>query len=190
MQEIRFHGRGGQGTVVASILLAKALFKAGYFVQTFPFFGVERRGAPVETYLRFGKNKIMLRSNVYDPDVVVVQDRGLLSKVDVVKGLKKNGYLLLNSFQDPDLDPSFSCFQVARVDANRIAWDLGLGSRTHPIINTAMVGAFAKMIGLPSIKMIEEVITSEISNKTAENVRAAMTAYQEVQPVQPNRTDG
>jgi len=74
MQEIRFHGRGGQGTVVASILLAKAFFNAGYWVQTFPVFGVERRGAPVEAYLRLDKEKILTRSNVYSPDHVVVQD--------------------------------------------------------------------------------------------------------------------
>jgi len=67
MQEIRFHGRGGQGTVVASILLAKAFFSAGYYVQTFPVFGVERRGAPVEAYLRLDTEKILLRCNVYTP---------------------------------------------------------------------------------------------------------------------------
>jgi 2-oxoacid:acceptor oxidoreductase gamma subunit (pyruvate/2-ketoisovalerate family) len=66
MQEIRFHGRGGQGTVVASILLAKAFFKAGYDVQTFPLFGVERRGAPVEAYLRLDKQKILTRNK--NPD--------------------------------------------------------------------------------------------------------------------------
>lgn len=57
IKEIRFHGRGGQGTVIASILMAKAFFQAGYFVQSFPFFGVERRGAPLEAYLRFNKKK-------------------------------------------------------------------------------------------------------------------------------------
>ena len=78
MQEIRFHGRGGQGTVVASILLAKAFFNAGYWVQAFPVFGVERRGAPVEAYLRLDKEKILTRSNVYTPDHVIVQDVKLL----------------------------------------------------------------------------------------------------------------
>ena len=67
MLEIRFHGRGGQGTVVATILMSKAFFRAGYQVQSFPFFGVERRGAPVEAYLRLDKTKILLRTNVYTP---------------------------------------------------------------------------------------------------------------------------
>ena len=93
MQEIRFHGRGGQGTVVASILLAKAFFKAGYDVQTFPLFGVERRGAPVEAYLRLDKQKILTRNNVYTPDHVVVQDAKLLQSVDVTRGLKYCGQM-------------------------------------------------------------------------------------------------
>ena len=78
MLEIRFHGRGGQGTVVATILLAKAFFQAGYYVQSFPVFGVERRGAPVEAYLRLDEKEIWVRSNVYAPDHVVVLDRTLL----------------------------------------------------------------------------------------------------------------
>ncbi len=81
MQEIRFHGRGGQGTVLASIALAKAFFQAGKWVQTFPVFGSERRGAPVEAYLRLDDSKIYVRSNVYEPDHVVVQDLRLLQLV-------------------------------------------------------------------------------------------------------------
>ena len=77
---IRFHGRGGQGTVVATIMLAKAFFQAGYQVQTFPFFGVERRGAPVEAYVRVDSEKILLRTNGSTPDHVVVQDPTLLAE--------------------------------------------------------------------------------------------------------------
>jgi 2-oxoacid:acceptor oxidoreductase gamma subunit (pyruvate/2-ketoisovalerate family) len=141
MHEIRFHGRGGQGTVVASILLAKAFFNAGYYVQSFPVFGVERRGAPVEAYLRLDKKKILIRSNVYTPDHVVVQDAKLLGNVDVVKGLKPGGSILINSKDTPDNLAHFSGFRLAFVDANHIAVKNNLGTRTHPIINTAMIGA-------------------------------------------------
>jgi 2-oxoacid:acceptor oxidoreductase gamma subunit (pyruvate/2-ketoisovalerate family) len=89
MLEIRFHGRGGQGTVVASILLAKAFFDAGYYVQTFPLFGVERRGAPVEAYLRLDKKKILIRSNIYTPDHIIVQDVKLLGSIDVTNGFSR-----------------------------------------------------------------------------------------------------
>ena len=91
MLEIRFHGRGGQGTVVATVMLAKAFFKVGYQVQSFPVFGVERRGAPVEAYIRSDKKDILIRTNVYTPDHVVVQDRTLLQSIDVTKGLKRGG---------------------------------------------------------------------------------------------------
>ncbi|MCX7635027.1 MAG: 2-oxoacid:acceptor oxidoreductase family protein, partial [Syntrophales bacterium] len=97
MLEIRFHGRGGQGTVVATILLAKAFFAAGWQVQSFPFFGVERRGAPVEAYLRLDREKILLRTNVTTPDHVVVQDRTLLQSINIVRGLKPGGWILINS---------------------------------------------------------------------------------------------
>ena len=93
MLEIRFHGRGGQGTVVATILLAKAFFQAGYYVQSFPVFGVERRGAPVEAYLRLDEKQILIRTNVYTPDHVVVLDQTLLQGVDVTQGLKPCGFL-------------------------------------------------------------------------------------------------
>ncbi|RPJ07857.1 MAG: pyruvate ferredoxin oxidoreductase, partial [Deltaproteobacteria bacterium] len=97
MLEIRFHGRGGQGTVVATILLAKAFFQAGYYVQSFPLFGVERRGAPVEAYLRLARQQIWCRTNVYTPDHIVVQDRTLLQGIDVTQGLKPGGWILINA---------------------------------------------------------------------------------------------
>jgi len=91
MLEIRFHGRGGQGTVVASILMANAFFKADHWVQSFPLFGVERRGAPGEAYLRLDRKEILVRTNVYEPDHVVVLDQSRLQAVDVTRGLKAGG---------------------------------------------------------------------------------------------------
>jgi len=149
MLEIRFHGRGGQGTVIASILLAKALFQAGYQVQSFPVFGVERRGAPVEAYVRMDKENILVRTNVYNPDHVVVQDHTLLQSIDVTRGLKPEGWIIINSPGTPaDLSP-FAGFRLAFVDASRIALRNKLGTRTHPIVNTTMIGAFARVFDMP-----------------------------------------
>ena len=180
LQEIRFHGRGGQGTVVASILLAKAFFSAGYDVQTFPLFGVERRGAPVEAYLRLDKQKILTRNNVYTPDHVVVQDAKLLQNVDVTKGLKPGGWILLNTARPPLKKEAYKGFRLAWVDATRIAIDCDLGSRTHPIVNTAIIGAFAKMMDKPPLDTISEAIKAEIAAKPAGNIRAAQMAYEQV----------
>ncbi|HOX31825.1 MAG TPA: 2-oxoacid:acceptor oxidoreductase family protein [Spirochaetales bacterium] len=179
MQEIRFHGRGGQGTVLASIALAKAFFSAGYWVQTFPVFGSERRGAPVEAYLRLDREKIRLRSNVYEPDFVVVQDARLLELVDVTKGLKKGGWLLVNSPSPLDA-PSLAGFRLAYVDASGIARERGLGNRGQPITNTAMMGAFAKVMGSPDIETLATAIEEEMPAKKAENAAAAREAYERV----------
>jgi 2-oxoacid:acceptor oxidoreductase gamma subunit (pyruvate/2-ketoisovalerate family) len=180
MQEIRFHGRGGQGTVVASILLAKAFFKAGHYVQTFPLFGVERRGAPVEAYLRLDRQKILTRNNVYTPDHVVVQDAKLLQGVDVTKGLRPGGWILLNAAGPPEKLDAFSGFRLAFVDATRIAIRCDLGTRTHPMINTAMIGAFARIMEIPPLDIIAEAIRAEITTKPENNIQALKEAYANV----------
>jgi pyruvate ferredoxin oxidoreductase gamma subunit/2-oxoisovalerate ferredoxin oxidoreductase gamma subunit len=181
MQEIRFHGRGGQGTVVASILLAKAFFSAGYYVQTFPVFGVERRGAPVEAYLRLDKQKILLRCNVYTPDHAVVQDVKLLDSIDVTAGLKPGGWILINAAERPADLSALTGYQLACVDGTGIAIRNELGTRTHPIINTAMIGAFARMLGMPSLDAIADAISEDIPIKPEQNIQAAKQAYENVQ---------
>ena len=183
MQEIRFHGRGGQGTVVASILLAKAFFSAGYYVQTFPVFGVERRGAPVEAYLRLAKEKILIRSNVYTPDHVVVQDVKLLESVDVTAGLKSGGWILVNAPVKPENLDVFSGFHLACVDATGIATQNQLGTRTHPIINTAIIGAFARILEMPPMDMIADAIKEDIHIHSERNIQASKDAYDGVQVI-------
>lgn len=180
MREIRFHGRGGQGTVVASILLAKAFFNAGYYVQSFPLFGVERRGAPVEAYLRLDKKKILVRSNVYTPDHVVIQDANLLELVDVTQGLQPGGWILINCPTLPGNIEIFSGYQLAYVDATRIALKNELGTRTQPIINTAIIGAFARIMKEPSMDIISKAISEEIDVHPEKNVEASREAYEAV----------
>jgi len=183
MLEIRVHGRGGQGTVVATVLLAKAFFEAGYQVQSFPFFGVERRGAPVEAYIRLDRKEILLRTNVYTPDHVVVQDHTLLMTINVTRGLKPGGWILINAPTVPeDLTP-FTGFRLACIDANRIALKHQLGTRTHPIVNTTMIGAFSRVLGMPPMAAIAAAIHEEVPRESEKNVRAAREAYKEVRLV-------
>ena len=96
MIEIRFHGRGGQGSVTAAEILAKAAFKDGKYVQSFPFFGVERRGAPVMAFTRIDDKPIDIRYQVYNPDYVLVLDDGLMNVVDVFSGIKENTEVIIN----------------------------------------------------------------------------------------------
>ena len=102
MKELRIHGRGGQGSVTAAELLAIAAFRDKKFSQAFPAFGAERRGAPVMAFLRVDDKPIKIRSKVYEPDYVVVQDATLIGVVDFMSGLKEDGILLINTPKSPD----------------------------------------------------------------------------------------
>jgi len=166
--------------VVATTLLAKAFFSAGFCVQSFPLFGVERRGAPVESYLRVDSRQIVVRTNVYQPDHVVVMDRTLLHAVDVTLGLRAGGWVLINAPAAPPGLERFSGFNLACVDATRIALRHELGTRTHPIVNTAMMGAFANMLGMPPMDAIAAAIEEEIPDKSEKNILAARDAYEAV----------
>ncbi len=180
MIEVRFHGRGGQGAVVASKILAVAFFHEGFHVQSFPSFGVERRGAPVMAFLRVDQQPIQLRVNIYEPDHIVVLDPTLIGAVDVTSGLKPKGWVLINSHQSPEFFSHLKGFRIASVEATSIAIRNGLGSRTNPIVNTAILGAFSKMTGLISIDSVTLAIREEIPGKKNENAKAAREAYEEV----------
>lgn len=181
MRELRIHGRGGQGAVVASKLLAAALFREGKSVQSFPAFGVERRGAPVTAFLRFSEGPILLRCEITAPDDLVVLDPTLVEAVDVTTGLKPGGSILINSDRAPESYEALRRkFIVATVPANTIARDHGLGSKTQPIVNTAILGAFAAASGLVTLDAVCEAIAEEVPIQPEANVKAAREAAKAV----------
>ena len=177
MTELRVHGRGGQGAVVASKLLATALFHEGKSVQSFPAFGVERRGAPVTAFLRVSTGPILLRCEITQPDGLIVLDPTLVEAVDVSAGLKPGGLILINSARDPlGYLKLAGRFQVAAVDASGIARRLGLGSKTQPIVNTAILGAFTACSDLVGLESVCRAIEEEVSHQTEANILAAREA--------------
>jgi 2-oxoisovalerate ferredoxin oxidoreductase gamma subunit len=180
MIEIRIHGRGGQGAVVASKVLAAAVFKEGKYVQSFPAFGVERRGAPVTAFTRIDDKPIRVRCQIYQPDHIVVLDPTLLEAVDVTDGLKEGGWILINSEQDPAAFNLPTKYRVATVDASSIAIKYKLGPKSAPIVNTAILGAFAKVTGLVSLEALAEAVQEAVPIKPKENVAATREAYWEV----------
>lgn len=103
MREIRIHGRGGQGSVTATELLAVAAFEDGKYSQAFPAFGVERRGAPVMAFVRLNDKPIRLRSQIYEPDYVIVQDATLVDVVNVAAGARQDGIILINTEKNLNL---------------------------------------------------------------------------------------
>ncbi len=182
MIEIRIHGRGGQGAVIASQILAQAAFRDAMHVLAFPAFGSERRGAPVTAFLRLDRAPIRVRSEVYRPDGLIVLDESLigLKSAGVMKGLKKAGWVLINSPKDP---AEFTCLKgaaVATVDASNIGRRYHLGTPTAPIVNTAIVGAFAQFTGLASLDSLAEAICAAVPIKANENVAAALAGAQTV----------
>ncbi len=177
MVEIRFHGRGGQGTVVASKILADALAKEGNWVQAYPEFGVERRGSPVVAFIRIDDKPIFDKSRIYAPDHVVVVDPTLVEAVDVTEGLKPGGTIIVNTDKAP-ADLHFKGgFKVATVDATAIAVKNKLGSLAAPIVNTAIIGAVIRILNLTRLDSLTTAIREGISIKPDDNVKAAQEAY-------------
>jgi len=178
--ELRFHGRGGQGAVIASELLAQAAFLEGKFPQSFPFFGVERRGAPVTAYTRIDVKPIGVRTSVTEPDIVVVLDAGLMRSIRVAAGLKRRGLLLVNTDGVVSgLDAKVAA-RIATVDATAIALAQGLGSRSTPIVNTAVLGALARASEIVSLDSVLQAIERFVPAKQEANMEAARLAYREV----------
>ena len=144
MVEIRWHGRGGQGAKTACLLLADAAFSSGKYVQGFPEYGPERMGAPITAYNRISSERCTVHSNIYNPDYVVVVDETLLTSVDVTKGLKDTGAIIINSEKKPnDLIPLLRGFQgkVFTINARKISEET-LG-KNFP--NTPMLAATIKV---------------------------------------------
>lgn len=180
MIEIRIHGRGGQGAVIASKMLAVALFNEGKFVQSFPAFGVERRGAPVTAFTRIDDKPVNLRCQIHEPDHIMVLDPSLVGAINITEGLKEKGWILLNSDKQPEEYPEFHQFRVATVHANAIALKYGLGSKTQPIVNTAILGAFSHATGLVGLEAILQAVEEEVPMFKENNLKAVKDAFEQV----------
>lgn len=172
--EIRWHGRGGQGTVTAAKIVAHAAFHSGYrgVVMT-PTIGTERRGVPVFTSLKLAKHKIYDLSPIERPDMIVVLDHVLIEE-GVVNGLKPGGLIVINTPKPPDAY-TFPGMNVATVDVTSLASQVGL---KPGIVNSGIIGAFAKASGLVAIETLSDAIKEEFQDiKPDENAAAAELVY-------------
>ncbi len=178
LKEIRIHGRGGQGSVTAAELLAHAAFLEGKWVQAFPYFGAERRGAPVKAFARISDEPILVHSQVYNPDYVVILDPVIYKMVDVTEGLKKDSVLIMNTTKKPE-EVEIKDWRLATVDATGIALELNLLVAGLPVVNTAILGAFAKATGEVRLGSVFKVIKGTWAGGVGEkNARAAELAYE------------
>ena len=177
--EITLHGRGGQGAVTAAnLLVAAALRDGNKGVQAFPFFGAERRGAPVRAFARIAEDEVHLRSEIYNPDIVIILDESIMELVDVLKGLKDKGKVLINTRRNPsDFDFSEK-YLVATVDATGIAIKNEILVGGIPVVNTPILGSVPKLLDKVSLESIQQVIQSKWRGDLAErNVQATSDAY-------------
>lgn len=179
MKEIRFHGRGGQGAVIASNILANAAFLEGNDVQAFPFFGVERRGAPVTAFTRIDDKPIRIKYQIYNPNYVIVLDESLLTAVNVTSGLQDPSIVVVNSIRDVD-KLGLEGAKMATVDATDIALRHGLGSKVAPIVNTVLLGAFVTATKEVELESVLASIPNYVPIKVQENSKACEEAAQEV----------
>jgi phenylglyoxylate dehydrogenase gamma subunit len=178
MYEIRFHGRGGQGAVMAAKVLAKALGEEGKVVKAIPAFGFERRGAPVESYMRFDDKPIRKITNIYHPDAIVCLDPTLPRAVDIFNGMNENGVYVQATKKTMDqLKIPNTVKLVGLCDAVGLAMEV-FG---RPITNTIMLGVFAKTTGIVSLKSLNNAMGSVAFRDALleKNIEAVQRGYEQ-----------
>jgi pyruvate ferredoxin oxidoreductase gamma subunit len=178
MKQIRIHGRGGQGVVTAAELVAIAAFNDGKQSQAFPSFGVERTGAPIESFARINDEFIRTREHVYNPDVLIIQDATLIENVNVAKGCDENTLVIINTTLPKNkIKIKLPKDNIFPVDATKIALDT-IGKN---IVNTVILGAFSKATNLISLKGLEKAIKQKFEEKSVslveKNIKAIEEAY-------------
>ena len=175
MIEITFRGRGGQGTVVASEILGRAYFLEGKYPQCFSVFGGERRGAPVMGFVRVDDKPILLKCQITRADQLVLFDLSLIDECEIEQALKPGGVVLINATQGRFSITGVSGFRIGAVDAASIARSVGLGGT----VNTAMLGAYARLTNAVSMETLIEAVKAMVPAKAEANVQALRQGYAE-----------
>ena len=180
MFQVRIHGRGGQGVVTAAEILSIAAFLQGRYSQAFPSFGSERMGAPVVSFCRMSDREIRLREPIMEPDAIIIQDPTLLHQVDVFAGLKREGYVLINtshSFEELGIGDIFTGHRAERF-CTVPASELALKHIGRPLPNAVLLGGFAALSGQIALESVAAAVSEKFSGKVAEgNIAAATAAY-------------
>lgn len=180
MFQVRIHGRGGQGVVTGAEMLSVAAFLGGRHAQAFPSFGSERTGAPVVAFCRMDDKEIRLREPIMQPDALIIQDPTLLHQVDVFSGLKKDGFILINTtrtFDQLGLGDFAKGFRAERL-LTVAATELAMKHVGRPVPNVPLLGAFAALCGLITLDAVQAAIRQKFQGTVAQgNMDAASEAY-------------
>ncbi len=177
--EIRLHGRGGQGVVTASKILAESAFAERYHAQSIPFFGAERRGSPVMAFTRISEHEIRERSQIYTPDCVLILDPLVMRVLDVFNGLKDGGGVVISTSSriSDEILPDISLTLVV-VDGVGIALKKDLLVAGNPVVNIPVIGAFLRVFPHIGIETVEKVISEKFKRNSKRSVKALYSAYE------------
>lgn len=174
MKEVRIHARAGQGAITTASLLAQALFSEGKYAFAFPHFGAARMGAPMNAFLRFDDKPIRLRSQIYQPDYLLVVDSTLLRGFDVLAGFKSDGVAILNDREGIDFPSPRDKQRIYIIPANKIALEV-MG---RALGNTALLGAFVAATKIVSLDSLNQAIRKRFPGEIGElNVKCALRGY-------------
>ena len=175
MKEIRIHARAGQGAITTASLLGYAYFLKGMYPYAFPHFGAARMGASMNAFVRVDSKPVRLRSQIYEPDYVIVVDATLMRGFNCFSGLKENGIAIVNEREGigiPKIKPTQKVFMVP-------ANDIALKTIGRPLGNTALLGAYAYATGEFDLDILIEAIKKRFSDKTQEtNIQAVKQGYE------------
>lgn len=181
--EVRMHARAGQGAKTGSQLLAEAAFKEGKWIQAFPEYGSERRGAPTVSYTRISNSVLRTHEPILYPDAVLVFDEGIAKSIPVAKGLLNDGILIINTTTSKE-----EMIKLTKFNGNIFTFDAtGIALKTVGIdaSNIPMIGALLKVSNIVKIESLEEVIKEHFLKKLGEekvkkNIEGLRIAYEEV----------
>jgi 2-oxoacid:acceptor oxidoreductase gamma subunit (pyruvate/2-ketoisovalerate family) len=183
MNEIKFHGRGGQGVVMASQMLGLAFFKAGMYPQCYSLFGGERRGAPVVSFLRVDRDRILLKCDIKSPDEILYFDETLVNPEEVKALMKPGSRVLINTRKDKEAYGDLSQFTLGLINATGVAEALELGH----VINTPVLGAYCRFNQHLSMDHLMEAVKEMVPEKVETNLEALKQGYGNLEIIGPER---
>lgn len=173
MLQLRIQGRGGQGAQLAGEVLATAYFREGMYVQAYSTYGGARRGTPVSTFIRVDERPIRERCDIEEPDAILCFDPSLLNPA-LLSGSRPETVVLVNSARAPEDFASLGVFRFATLDALEVAQKNNLGR----IVNSALLGAFARAMGSPEVHHLSRVVKDVSPRKGDENLQAVLDGYE------------
>jgi len=181
MKEIRIHARAGQGAITTASLLGYAYFLKGMYPYAFPHFGAARMGAPMNAFVRVDSKPVRLRSQIYEPDYVIIVDPTLMRGFNCFSGLKEDGIAIINARETEEIPKVKAKQKIFIVPAN----DIALKTIGRPLGNTALIGAFAVATGELNLDTLLEAVKGRFSGKAQEgNIQAVKQGYEFIKSLQ------